>query len=68
MENDVNTMTNSKIINVYGQNKYINENFRLANFIVKQRYDKWYLPTVCTELTTRYISNRGYWYPAVSFV
>jgi hypothetical protein len=62
MENDINTMTNTKIINVYGQNKYINENFRLANFIVKQKYDKWYLPTVCTEMTTGrvYIESEGY--------
>jgi hypothetical protein len=62
MENDLDTLTNTEIINVNGQNEFLNETFRLANVVVKQTYDKWYAPTVCSETTTGrvYMESEGY--------
>ena len=62
MENDVDTLTNTEIINVNGRNEFLNETFRLANVVVQQTYDKWYAPSVCIETTAGrvYIASEGY--------
>jgi hypothetical protein len=62
MENDVNTLTNTEIINVNGRNKFLDETFRLANVVVKQTYDKWYAPSMCIETTTGrvFMESEGY--------
>ena len=61
-ENDMAGKTTRDVYNMDGRDESSNETFRMENYSVTQVYDDWFIPKVCTEMTTGrvYVETEGY--------